>query len=220
MRIAAIDTTGPVIGVALLAEGRVLARSERVRKGAEALLIPWLQALCQQAEVPLASLDGVAVSHGPGAFTGLRVGLATAAGLAQGLGVPLWSTSSLDSRARRVRGEGQVLALIDARKGKAYAALYAADGALLRGPADLPPVEAIGWASAPFVATGEGAALWRELVEGAGGVVADDAADPAVDALALMGEVAIAAGLGREPHAVTPVYLREPDAKPPAAASV
>lgn len=213
MRVLALDTAGPVVGVALSVDGRTRSRVERVTRGAEARLVPWALELCGEAGIRLADLDGVAVAAGPGAFTGLRVGLATASGLAMAIGCPLWQGSSLESRALGARGD-RVLAMLDARKQRVYAALYGA-GALARGPADVPPEEALAWADAPFVATGEGAVVYEEQVRAAGGVLAPDTTDPCVDALARLGAEALARGEGGDPLHVRPVYLRAPDARPP-----
>jgi len=213
VNVLAIDTVAPVIGVALRTGGRTLERVARTQRGAEALLVPWAHALCDEAGIRVDDLDGIAVAHGPGAFTGIRVGLATAVGLALGLGKPLWSGSSLDSRAAR-HSEEAVLAMLDARKGRVYAAWYP-HGSLAAGPGDVPPEEALAWATAPFVAVGEGALEYRALVEARGGRVADAADHPAVDALARMGEEGLRRGEGRDPIDVAPFYLRAPDAKVP-----
>lgn len=216
MNVLAIDTVAPVIGVAVRRDGRTVQRVLRQQRGAEALLLPWIRALCAEMGLAPADLDGVAVAHGPGSFTGLRVGLATAVGLASGLGVPVWPAMSLAARARRASGEGPVLALLDARKGRVYGAWYPRPGAPAVGPLDVPPEEALEWATEPFVATGEGALAWEEAVRAAGGRIASAADDPAVDVLARMGEEALGRGDGCDPLDVGPLYLRAPDAKPPA----
>jgi tRNA threonylcarbamoyladenosine biosynthesis protein TsaB len=216
MSVLAIDTVGPVIGVALRHDGATYERVLRQSRGTETLLVPWAKELCAEAGLELKHLTGVAATRGPGSFTGLRVGLATASALATGLNVPLWGASSLQTRALRVRSAaGQsILSVLDARKQRVYAALYAPDGTLLQGPADLPPAEALAWCTTSFLATGEGALVYKELVVAAGGQVHPEAEHPAVDALARMGEEALKQGLGSEPLAVTPLYLRAPDAKP------
>lgn len=213
MTVLAFDTAGPVIGVGLWTGDRALVRTERVRRGAEARLVPWAQELCAEAGLALDQVTGIGVAHGPGAFTGVRVGIATAVGLSMGLGCPLWTGSSLESRALRLGGEGRVLALLDARKSRVYAALY--DGtALVEGPADIDPEAAARW-GAGAVATGEGALVYQEKVVAAGGRVAADADDPAVGVLARLAAAGLAAGEGIDPASVEPLYLRDADAKKP-----
>ena len=215
MYVLAIDTCGPVIGVALMVGDRVLQRTARVTRGAEAHLMPWALALAAEAGVELSALDGVVAAVGPGAFTGLRVGLAAASGVALAAGCPLWPGSSLVSRGVRASDGGPVLAMLDARKSRVYAAVVEADGSVVREAGDLPPAQAVQGLADGFIATGEGALVYRELVESSGGRVCDDAADPAVDALVRLGARGLARGEGRDPADVRPVYLRAPDAKPP-----
>jgi tRNA threonylcarbamoyladenosine biosynthesis protein TsaB len=216
VRIVAFDTAGPVVGVGLWDGARVCCRIERVQRGTEALLLPWAVELAAEAGLRLADLDAVAVAHGPGAFTGLRVGLATAAGLALASGVPLWSGCSLRSRAERVLAAGlPVLAMLDARKDRVYAASYGVDGELAHAAEDVPPEQAIGWMRGPFVATGEGARVYGTLVRDAGGVLAEQLDDPAVDVLVRQAVSGLERGEGRSPVEVRPLYLRAPDAKVP-----
>jgi tRNA threonylcarbamoyladenosine biosynthesis protein TsaB len=215
MRLIAIDTAGPVVGVALWDDGRVARRVERVQRGAEARLAPWARELAAEAGFGLADLDGVAVAEGPGAFTGVRVGLATAAGLALAAGVPVWPCSSLRSRAERVRRGVPVLCALDARKGRLYAEAYDADGESVAGPGDVPPAVAVAWMTAPFLATGEGALLVADAVAAAGGEVAAGADDVAVEHLARLAAAGLSRGEGVDPVELRPRYLREPDATPP-----
>jgi tRNA threonylcarbamoyladenosine biosynthesis protein TsaB len=215
--ILAFDASGPVIGVALAHEGRTWTREGRIGAGADAVLLPWCMELLADAGVGLGDVRGIGVAAGPGTFTGLRVGIATAAGLAQGLGVPLWEDGSLASRAWRARcssGSTDVLAMLDARKGRVYAAWLRGDA--LSEALDVPPGVALAGAPSSFVATGEGAVVYRELVEAAGGRVLDDAASSGVDALADRAVAALRAGHGGPATRVAPRYVRPPDAKVPA----
>ncbi len=207
----AIDTCGPVIGVALRVGGAVLVRTERVNRGSETRLVPWVQELAAEAGILLSEVDGVAASVGPGAFTGLRVGLSTATGLAMALDRPFWGVDSLEPRARRVGG--RVLAMLDARKQRVYAAAY--DPERTHAPGDVPPAEALSWLLPGFMATGEGALVYAALVIAAGGQVAPEAENPAVDTLAALAELAFARGEGIDPILALPLYLREADAVPP-----
>lgn len=218
-RVLALDTAGPVIGVALALDGDVRVRTERVRRGAESRLVPWVQELCAEGGVALTGLDGLAVSVGPGAFTGLRVGLATALGLALGAGLPVWGCGSLRARAAAAaEPDTDVLAMLDARKQRVYAALFR-DGRALRGPEDCAPGHALRDLQPGFVATGEGSALYAEQVLEAGGRLAAAPEDPGVAALARLGLAGLARGEGTDPTEVRPVYVRAPDARPRAVPS-
>ncbi|MEZ4320203.1 MAG: tRNA (adenosine(37)-N6)-threonylcarbamoyltransferase complex dimerization subunit type 1 TsaB [Myxococcota bacterium] len=199
--ILALDTCGPVLGVAC--DERT--RTERVTRGGETRLIPWALEL---AGGSLAGITAIAVAVGPGAFTGLRVGIATGQGLAEALGVPLFGFGSLESRARAA---GCELALLDARKGRVYAG-WARDGF---APADIAPEAAVAGAAPGFRATGEGALVYRAIVEAAGGVVVEHADQPGVAGLVLLAREALASGRSGDPAQVHPVYVRAPDAKPP-----
>ncbi len=210
--ILAIDTVAPVVGVALLDGLRCATRVERVVRGTETRLPAWIRALCAEFDVGPGAITGVAVAVGPGAFTGLRVGIATATGLAMALGVPVWPCDGLRPRAERV-GRGEVLALLDARKGRFYAARYR-HGQELSPPADVAPEVALAGLSAGFFAVGEGAVVLRAAIEAAGGQVADGADQPGVEQLARLGEAAFSAGQGRDPVEIRPLYVREPDAIP------
>ena len=117
--------------------------------------------------------------------------------------------------AAQVVGGQPVLSMLDARKGRVYAAWYDRDGGRVHGPADVGPDVAMSWATEPFVATGEGALVYAESVIAAGGTVAPHADDPAVRSLARRGAAGLAAGQGIDPVAVEPLYLRAPDAKRP-----
>lgn len=137
MRILGIDTAIPRASVAIVEDGRLLSeetqggagdrddpRDGSLGKHAEVLL-PLIQSLLERVRLVLGDLSGLSVSIGPGSFTGLRIGLATAKGIAYESNLPLFGVSTLHANAVRVSNfEGLIGSLIDARKGEVYAALF------------------------------------------------------------------------------------------------
>jgi tRNA threonylcarbamoyladenosine biosynthesis protein TsaB len=157
-------------------------------------------------------VDRIAVGVGPGGFTGLRLGIATARALAQARDLPLVGVSSLAALAAGARGsdpvEGSVVAVIDARRGEVFAA---APGAF--EPVALVP-EALAARIVPgSLAVGDGAVRFRGVLERAGAVVpADDSPLHRVSAVQVCRLGATGEPAGRD--ALLPDYRREPDAKP------
>ena len=129
MIILAIDTVTDAVSVAI-ANGKKLLASAHVssnRRHVE-LLAPIIESICKQADISLREIDVVSVDVGPGLFTGMRVGIATAKTISQALDVPIVGISSLDVLARSVSTtERVVLATIDARRGELYWAMYRND---------------------------------------------------------------------------------------------
>jgi len=127
VRILAIETSGPIGGVAILESERLLA--ERIFErgmvhGRE--LAPSIARLSEDTGVSLQALDLVAVDIGPGSFTGLRVGLAAAKGLCLALSKPILGVVSLDAMAESARGRGSILCpVLGAKWDQVYGALYA-----------------------------------------------------------------------------------------------
>ncbi len=100
MHILAIDTSSAWCSVALsLGDKAPLFRHEAVSTGASQLLLPWTEELLTKANTPLSTLDAIAIGVGPGAFTGVRLGLAVVQGLAIGAEVPVIPVASLDALA-------------------------------------------------------------------------------------------------------------------------
>jgi tRNA threonylcarbamoyladenosine biosynthesis protein TsaB len=121
-----IETATPQVGCALGGHEGVLAsfHAARGRRHAE-VLTPAIAFVCEQAEISLGDIGAVAVDVGPGLFTGLRVGVATAKAMAQALQVPMVGLSSLDLLAYPVRSTRRLIAaVIDARRGEVFWALY------------------------------------------------------------------------------------------------
>lgn len=128
MLILGIETAGTQVGVAIGGHEGVLAsaHSARDRRHAESLT-PQIEFVAKQARVSLSEISVVAVDVGPGLFTGLRVGLASAMAIAHALGVPMIGVSSLDMLAFAARHSSRrIVTCLDARRGEVFTASYRA----------------------------------------------------------------------------------------------
>ena len=126
MLILGIDTATPQAGCAIGGHEGVLASTHAAegRRHAENL-IPSIKFICERAQVELSDIGVIAVDCGPGLFTGLRVGIATAKSLAQALGIPMIGVSSLDLVAFPARYSNKLItSVVDARRGEVYYAFY------------------------------------------------------------------------------------------------
>jgi tRNA threonylcarbamoyladenosine biosynthesis protein TsaB len=126
-----IETTSMGGGVALVSPGKLLAETYLpVDVVHSEKILPAISAIFDSTGLTPESLTGIGVSLGPGSYTGLRIGVSTAAGLSSGLGVPLKGVGTLRVIASCTFPEEPVLACIKARTGEVYAALYSGGGAL------------------------------------------------------------------------------------------
>ncbi|MEA2473938.1 MAG: tRNA threonylcarbamoyladenosine biosynthesis protein TsaB [Thermoleophilaceae bacterium] len=177
-------------------------------------LLPRVAEVMGRAGVAFSELTAIAVGVGPGTFTGLRVGIATARGLAHAHALRVHPVSSLAALAAGIQAP-QRLALIDARRGELFAALHDASGERWPPFATAPDALAARVREAALnpVAAGDGAVRFREVLEAAGvGVEPDEAQAHAVRALHVCRLAAAVAPVS--PEAVLPDYLRAPDAQP------
>ena len=214
MNVIAIDTAGPVIGVGLATPAGTFERTERIQRGADARLIPWVHALLEEAGIVMAELSGIAVASGPGSFTGLRVGMAAGMGLSQARNIPIWGAPSWHHRGIAVK-QASALVLMDARKGRVYAAHIQA-GALRMGPVDAEPERVLEWDLPPDTyVTGEGARVYASIISSRGLTIVDDPSAPAVGLLAELGVQAFEGGANDRAFALRPEYIRDADAKKP-----
>lgn len=214
MRALAWDTSTPAVGVALVELGppaRVRAAREQVAENRHGeLLAPAIEAVLAEAGVTLADVDALVVGVGPGPFTGLRVGLVTAAALADATGVPAYGVCSLDAIAARHRGDGDLVVATDARRREVYWARYDAAGARLSGPAVDRPADLAAGLDGEVRLAGAGALAYREVLG-----VPVGRATPYPDPVALVELAAARITAGAPGEALTPLYLRRPDASPP-----
>jgi tRNA threonylcarbamoyladenosine biosynthesis protein TsaB len=134
----AIDTAAPRLQLALLANGRVEQLVEEMPQGQAERLFPAVAELLARNHRTYAHLGRIAVTTGPGSFTGLRIGLSAARGLGLALGVPVVGVPSLLALSLSAPPERPVAVLLDARRGEAYFQLFSAPGDPLAAAAVLP----------------------------------------------------------------------------------
>ena len=211
MRILAIDTTLEACSAAVVDGDRVLAsRSEPMQRGHQERLGPLVAQTMRAAGIAFADLERIGVTTGPGSFTGLRVGLAFAKGLALALGLPCVGVGALEALAASAPGGGDVAAVADARRGQIYLQLFRA-GRPMGGPEVMEAAAAAlrlrEFARGAVTLVGSAAGLLETGLDGAR--IADvQAPDPAV--------VARLAAAAPDPTGPPrPVYLRAPDARLP-----
>jgi tRNA threonylcarbamoyladenosine biosynthesis protein TsaB len=129
MKVLAIDTASPDASVAFFSSGRIFEEALPAERRASEELLPVLRRVLESAGAVLDDCDRLAVCAGPGSFTGVRVGLATAWGLSRAAGIPLETVSTLEALAETLRGDDtRVLAALDAGRGDLVCAAYGLGG--------------------------------------------------------------------------------------------
>lgn len=130
MRILALDSSGLVASVALVEDDVLLAEyTVNYKKTHSQTLLPMLDEVAKMIELDLQSVDAIAVAGGPGSFTGLRIGSATAKGLGLALDKPLVSVPTVDALAWNCYGSSSVICpMMDARRDQVYTGVYRFDG--------------------------------------------------------------------------------------------
>jgi tRNA threonylcarbamoyladenosine biosynthesis protein TsaB len=220
MLLLAFDTAGPNCAAAVARAGaggppRILARvEERIGRGHAERLPPMVDAALSAAKAEYADLDRIAATTGPGSFTGVRVGVAFARGLALALDIPAIGVGSLDALAFPLArsGEGTIAAVLDAKRGEVYALVIdiASGAALVEAEAlrieDL--VLRLSHARRPITLTGAGARFVLSVLGECDAAVASEAEAPGIaDVVALAFDAT-------ECGPPLPRYARAADAKP------
>ncbi len=202
--VLALDTATPAVTAGIVRRNDLSVLAERVTVDARAhaeRLTPNAVAALADAGLAMADLDAVVVGCGPGPFTGLRAGMATAAAYGHALGVPVYGVCSLD--AIGVRTTGEVLVVTDARRREVYWARYRdgvrTHGPAVNAPADVDPGPARAVAGSPLHAGMFGLPTCEPACPTAAGLVAAVTDWPA------------------DPAPLVALYLRRPDATPLAA---
>ncbi|WP_407276429.1 tRNA (adenosine(37)-N6)-threonylcarbamoyltransferase complex dimerization subunit type 1 TsaB [Halothiobacillus sp. DCM-1] len=220
-----LDTATEACSVGVWQNGQVLSRFEYAPRAHTQLLLPMAQAVLQEAGLSLEALDGIAFNRGPGSFTGVRIAVAAALGMAMGLGCPVLGVSSLTALAQsryESMAEGErIHAAIDARMGEVYHGAFERRAGRLRAVTDeqvIAPAALIAqwqhlsWlGAASAVGTGFGrypelaaARGWREILP--------EQLPDARFGVALAAQVPLQDWY--PPEKATPVYLRDEVATP------
>ncbi|MCG7269942.1 tRNA (adenosine(37)-N6)-threonylcarbamoyltransferase complex dimerization subunit type 1 TsaB [Corynebacterium amycolatum] len=214
MNILAVDTSTPQVTAGIVRDGETVA--EKLHLDARAhneVLVPLIQQCLTDSGVAATELDAVVVGCGPGPFTGLRVGMATAASFADALGIPCYGICSLDALAG---GVGDELVVTDARRREVYFAAYR-DGQRVFGPGVAKPAdvmellkEELAAEAADFAPSqARGSLSHIEQITGL-----EVAAEQVFPTLTAMVE---AVDFDSAPGPLVPLYLRRPDAVVPKA---
>jgi tRNA threonylcarbamoyl adenosine modification protein YeaZ len=223
MLLLALDTAGPDCAAALVRFGYgdeptlAVRTVERIGRGHAERLMPVVEATLAEGGASYGDLDRIAVTTGPGSFTGIRVGVAAARGLALALDIPATGVGSLEALifgVARSRRTGTAVAVLDARRGEVYARArdIASDAAVLEPKAARVGDVATELAAAtePLILTGSGAPLLVDALDGRAFEIVGTRESP---------DIADVAALALRDHASTPpvpFYVRGADAKPQA----
>lgn len=226
MRVLAADTSTPYCSVALCdcseSDSHVLAETtvQAGRRHSE-LLLSIARDVLNLSGARLSDVDLLAISTGPGSFTGLRVGVATWKGLAFGMQLPLAGVPTLDAMARRLGAGGEVAApILDARMQEVFAAAYrfrpGAETEVLM-PATVEAIEdVLARLPAGAIVFGDGALRYRSAIEAHANafvLAPPEFHYPAASTVAIEGFVRAARGESTDAAAVVPVYLRKSQAE-------
>ena len=215
MKLLAFETATEACSVAVMVDGEVCERFEIAPRRHAELALPWAEWLLAEAGIARSQLDAIAVGRGPGAFTGVRLAIALAQGIALALDRPVLPVSTLAALAMRAP-EGRVLAAIDARMSEVYAGCFqrsvdgvAADGAeVVIPPGDYQlPAGEDRWHG---VGTGFDAADGALRMAQQDRLASIDAsALPRAADVARLGAAAFVRGEGIAPERLEPAYLRD-----------
>jgi tRNA threonylcarbamoyladenosine biosynthesis protein TsaB len=223
MHILGLDTATWRASVGLLIDGEVVAEQSQLANGSHAVtLLPLIAEVLGGAGCAVRDLDAIAVSGGPGAFTGLRVGLSVAKGLACATGIPVVTVPTLEALARTLpHHQGNICTLLDARKGELYAAGFESVSGVVRRltpDALVTPAELIEHIALPCVVIGDAlpryAAFLQERLGDQATLLPSDTYCPRGGVVAAMAWERRQAGGEAAPMAsLEPFYVRASDAE-------
>lgn len=217
MKLLALDTSTEACSAAVYADGATFCEFERTPRAHTQLILPMVGKVLAAAGLRLQEMDAIAVGRGPGAFTGIRIGVGVAQGLAMAAGKPVIPVSTLASLAQQAHaqyGATHALVALDARMNEVYWGQYAWQDGLMRlqgeeqvcAPADTPVPDSTNW-----FAVGHGWSAYADVLQlrFGGKLVGTDAALlPAAEFMLPLALVEWQAGNTLAPEDAQPVYLR------------
>ena len=215
MKLLGFDTSTEACAVGVLADGRSFSRVELTPRRHTECVLPWSEQLLAEAGLKKSQLDAIAVGIGPGAFTGVRLAVSLAQGLALGLDIPVLGVSTLACIAQSCAYDGPIAVLMDARMGECYVGFYQKQAgiAVALVPEQLLAPEAVRLPfSAKWMGLGSGFASYAERLSAdlLGQMTdIDSTVLPQAGALLEIAAHDFTAGLARAPEHVEPAYLRD-----------
>ena len=203
--------------MALLTDAGLVGVWREVGRGHAEQILDMVDAVLSEAGTTLERLDGIAAGVGPGAFTGVRIGVSVAQGLAFGAALPVVAVTTLEALGWQAMrgGAQQVMACLDARMGEVYWGCFASDlarGVVARGTPAVGDARSVSPPLAgPFQGIGRGFAAYPVLGTLPGLTLPAGACDALPDAkdMAWLGAIRLGLGEGRDPADLVPVYLRD-----------
>ncbi|NLP42656.1 MAG: tRNA (adenosine(37)-N6)-threonylcarbamoyltransferase complex dimerization subunit type 1 TsaB [Veillonellaceae bacterium] len=221
--ILSLDTATLVSSVALVSEEKLIAElTIQTKKTHSEMLMPHIEKILKLAGVKKTDLTLVAVSIGPGSFTGLRIGLATAKALAYALAIPLVGVSTLEALAFNCPVPGALLSpMLDAQKGNVYQAIYKWQK---QGLTEVLPPRVIGFEESvseltqqtmPVLILGEGAVMHGTKLAGLANPVAatGNVVMPRAASVGFLAKRKFAQGLRHDVMTLEPIYIRRSEAE-------
>lgn len=227
MKILSIESATKTLSVALAEENKILALATSDNKATHSeTLLPLIEQMLAERNESLSEVDAIAVSNGPGSFTGLRIGVTTAKGLGLALDRPVIAVPTLDAMAYNfVSEEGALICpMIDARRNQIFTGAYKTDGSNIRAvmnsrALDIDELieEIRNLQEEKIIFLGDGAEFHRDkLVEAFGDaaiVASGEKAHPSAGSVALLGEAMMKLGEAMSADDVVPTYLRQSQAE-------
>jgi tRNA threonylcarbamoyladenosine biosynthesis protein TsaB len=222
VRVLGIETATGIASVGVLASAAGIERRRTIVASHASDLLALIEDTLRAADLSMRELDLVAVSIGPGSFTGLRIGLSVAKGLALAGRLPIVGVPTLEAYAASLGPRpGSIWPVLDARKGEVYAASFRWSGDVMRCVSPPSAVEAVAFAdrlAAPCLLVGDGvdayAEIWAAAETGSPCALLRLAeAPPSGVTVARLGALRLAVSGGDELAGIEPTYCRQPDAE-------